>query len=243
MFSNYSKQSLPLSQEEMDELDNFLMSDITSDETMALEVLDGYLTAIVSGPVTLKLDDWLPGIWGPTEDDKPVFKTIEQAQHILGLIIRHMNGIINTLQNGSGGLEPVFGTRIYRKREYIDGEMWAYGYMCGINLCHKQWQSLFDDPNGPVVLRPIHLLGSDDVTKEEEALTETPAQREELAKQMPSSAVWIYQYWLPYRQAVFEREVATTIQRSHPKIGRNDACPCGSGKKFKKCCGVATSLH
>lgn len=23
----------------------------------------------------------------------------------------------------------------------------------------------------------------------------------------------------------------------HPKIGRNDPCPCGSGKKFKKCCG------
>lgn len=36
-----SGQLLPLSQEEMDELDDFLMSDITSDETMALDVLDG----------------------------------------------------------------------------------------------------------------------------------------------------------------------------------------------------------
>ncbi|MGB0911339.1 MAG: SEC-C metal-binding domain-containing protein, partial [Nitrospirales bacterium] len=25
--------------------------------------------------------------------------------------------------------------------------------------------------------------------------------------------------------------------RSEPKIGRNDQCPCGSGKKYKKCCG------
>jgi len=25
-----------------------------------------------------------------------------------------------------------------------------------------------------------------------------------------------------------------------PRAGRNDACPCGSGKKFKKCCGVGT---
>jgi uncharacterized protein YecA (UPF0149 family) len=23
----------------------------------------------------------------------------------------------------------------------------------------------------------------------------------------------------------------------HPKVGRNDPCPCGSGKKYKKCCG------
>lgn len=29
-----------------------------------------------------------------------------------------------------------------------------------------------------------------------------------------------------------------TVVRAAPKVGRNDACPCGSGKKFKKCCGV-----
>ena len=28
------------------------------------------------------------------------------------------------------------------------------------------------------------------------------------------------------------------IKRDHDKVGRNDACPCGSGKKYKKCCGV-----
>jgi preprotein translocase subunit SecA len=28
-----------------------------------------------------------------------------------------------------------------------------------------------------------------------------------------------------------------TVRRSAPKVGRNDPCPCGSGKKYKKCCG------
>lgn len=28
------------------------------------------------------------------------------------------------------------------------------------------------------------------------------------------------------------------IRRESPKIGRNDSCPCGSGKKYKKCCGA-----
>ena len=27
-----------------------------------------------------------------------------------------------------------------------------------------------------------------------------------------------------------------TLTRQGPKVGRNDACPCGSGKKYKKCC-------
>ena len=29
-----------------------------------------------------------------------------------------------------------------------------------------------------------------------------------------------------------------TITRDQPKVGRNDPCPCGSGKKYKKCCGI-----
>jgi len=28
-----------------------------------------------------------------------------------------------------------------------------------------------------------------------------------------------------------------TIRRDHAKVGRNDPCVCGSGKKYKKCCG------
>ncbi|MBU8869835.1 MAG: SEC-C domain-containing protein [Gemmatimonadales bacterium] len=27
------------------------------------------------------------------------------------------------------------------------------------------------------------------------------------------------------------------VQREEPKVGRNDPCPCGSGKKYKRCCG------
>jgi SEC-C motif-containing protein len=30
-----------------------------------------------------------------------------------------------------------------------------------------------------------------------------------------------------------------TVRRETPKVGRNDPCPCGSGKKYKKCCGTA----
>ncbi len=33
--------------------------------------------------------------------------------------------------------------------------------------------------------------------------------------------------------------IVTSAVRNHPKVGRNDPCPCGSGKKYKKCCGAA----
>ena len=33
------------------------------------------------------------------------------------------------------------------------------------------------------------------------------------------------------------RPQAVQIKRDEPKVGRNDPCPCGSGKKYKHCCG------
>ena len=31
-------------------------------------------------------------------------------------------------------------------------------------------------------------------------------------------------------------------KRAQPSVGRNDPCPCGSGKKYKKCCGLAKKI-
>jgi uncharacterized protein len=239
------RQMMALSEDEMDELDSFLMSEATSDETMMLDCLDGYLTAIVSGPVTLKPSEWLPRVWGPTEQDEPAFDTLAHAERIIGLIFRHMNGIIGSLQQNADAFEPVFDTTAYpdESREYTDGEMWAYGYMTGINLKPQHWKAFFDQPDNVEVLRPIYLLGAEVVTPEEEALSRTPGQREALSKQIPDSVAWIYRFWQPYRRAVAERTIATSFQREYPKVGRNDPCPCGSGKKFKKCCGASTLLH
>jgi SEC-C motif-containing protein len=39
-----------------------------------------------------------------------------------------------------------------------------------------------------------------------------------------------------YRDGELQR--ALPIKRETPKVGRNDLCPCGSGKKYKKCCGA-----
>jgi preprotein translocase subunit SecA len=36
-------------------------------------------------------------------------------------------------------------------------------------------------------------------------------------------------------------QVAVPVTREAPKVGRNDPCPCGSGKKYKKCCGAASA--
>ena len=197
-----TNQLLPLSEEEIEELDDFLMPESTSYETMSIDALDGYLTAIAIGPITLDFNQWFLGILGPTEEDAPNFESEEEAQHIIDLIIRQMNGIVSQFEDDHNDSEPIFVAIVHEgdTREYVDAEMWAYGFMQGIDLCKKDWQPFFDDPNGQEVFRPIYLLGSDDVSPEEETHTETPEQSEELAEQIPESRAWIYRFWLPYRQ-------------------------------------------
>lgn len=234
-----------LSDEEINELDAFLMSDAVSDETMMLDCLEGFLTAIASGPVAVMPSKWLSRIWGPSSEDAPVFDTIEQAMRINSFIMQYMNGIAARLRADPEGFEPLVDVMSYPNdpREYHSGEMWAHGYMTGIDLCRQDWEEFFRQTESAEVLRPLYLLGFDDLPEDQWSLTETPQQRETLTAAIPASVAWIYRFWLPYRQALHERMVAKTYQREHPKTGRNDPCPCGSGKKFKKCCGAGATLH
>ena len=237
--------SIPLSDEELEELDKFLLSDATSDDTMLLDVLDGYLTAIVIGPTSIPPSKWLPRIWGESPDDSPEYETVEEAQRILGLIMRHMNSIVATLQHDPNSFDPMLSATVYEKesREYLDGEMWSCGFMDGINLCREDWQPLFDDPDAMKALRPIYLLGAEELPPAEEKLTRWPNQREELTEWISDSVATMYRFWLPYRDSAIAGLVEKTVVRNGPKTGRNDLCPCGSGKKFKKCCGATTTLH
>lgn len=233
------KQNPPqshLSDEEMDELGGFLISDATSDETMMLDRLDGFLTALVSGPVMPAPGVWLPKVWGPSVSDEPTFESSAQLERITGLIMRHFNSIALRLQENPDACAPVFDSSVYpdSPREFIDGEMWAYGYMNGVDLQRANWQRFFDDTDRTELLRPIYLLGTEDVTPAEEALVESPEQREELSKLIPASIAELYRFWQPYRRVY----AAPASGGEMPKVGRNEKCPCGSERKFKKCCGA-----
>lgn len=56
--------------------------------------------------------------------------------------------------------------------------------------------------------------------------------REELA----DTVVSMYAHWAEARSTGAAQPQDRTQRRSSPKVGRNERCPCGSGKKFKKCC-------
>lgn len=229
-----------LSEKEMDELDSFLMSDATTNEVMLLDCLDGFLTALVAGPAMPKPEEWMSRIWGPTAADAPEFENAAQQERITSLITRHMNAIVWSLQQEPEFFEPVFDLQVFEgdEHEYMDGEMWAHGFMIGIDMQRERWTPLFESKHGAEIVRPIYLLGALEITAAEEELVKTPAQREELSKQIPSSIGWIYKYWAPQRRMA-DSANGKTAGNETLKISRNAPCICGSGRKYKKCCGAS----
>ena len=79
----------------------------------------------------------------------------------------------------------------------------------------------------------------------EDSVVSLAFDKELLYKNMvDAKADWLY--GLPAWQKIFSEEKLKELYREAkkantivkgPKIGRNDPCPCGSGKKYKKCCG------
>jgi uncharacterized protein len=228
----------PLSESEFDELDQFLVSDATPDDCMDISMLDGFLTALAVGPNLLLPNQWLPEVYGESEQEKVKWASPAQAEHMLGLILRHMNDIIWQLREAPDEYEP-----IVLEGEQEDGEVvsiideWCIGFMEGVHVDEAAWASLFESAEEQAFLLPIILYGTESGRKQLESRPELAARQEQLADSLADCVLAIQDYWLPQRRA------AMTVRREQEKTGRNDPCPCGSGRKFKKCCGDASRLH
>lgn len=222
----------PLSDEEIDRLDDFLLNRF-DDETdtdgkdegvLDISTLDGFLTALVSGPVAILPSQWLPSVWG---DFAPVWDSADDFGAILSLIMRHMNGIAATLMQQPDAFEPMFLERKVKRRTYTIVDEWCEGYMRGVGLAPEQWNAGGEPMQAWLApIRaftqaanwPAHELPEDETEKMQQAIA--------------PSARAIHAHWFARRGSMIARESA----RAAPQVGRNDPCPCGSGKKYKKCC-------
>lgn len=226
-----------LTDAEYHELDAFLSAGGRPRACMDITMLDGFLTALLIGPRTVLPSQWLPKVWGETADDPMVFDSQAQMEHILDLIMRLYNARAGDLLEGVDLYDPVIHTREEdgRKIAVIDG--WCTGFMRGVQMDAAAWNPLFQSDEDAALLMPMILYGTEAgiaQLKENEGLR---ARHQDLANALGICVISIRDYWLPRRRE------AAAVRRGAPKVGRNDLCPCGSGRKYKKCCGSPERLH
>jgi uncharacterized protein len=217
----------PLTTTELDRLERLLISQTFHEEAMPLDMLQGMLCAVASAPDLIPPSRWLPVALG----DAPDYETKEQAEEVLGLVMRFYGQIVQELDSG--------GVTLYvfpDQEGENDLATWCEGYLEGVLLSEADWYEHGEPEQVEEMLLPFMLLsGRMREAAEEAGEAITPDEERRLrssaAGSMGNSVMTVYSYWLDKR--IFHAPTG----RNGRNVGRNDPCPCGSGKAYKSCHG------
>lgn len=227
----------PLTDAELDELEAFLASDAVPQDCMDLEMLDGYLCAIASGPETIQPSEWLPGVWSEGgKSASPAYGSSEQAQRVMGLMLRHMVGIERTLAESPTRFRPLLylpgdeksGGRPERAKDADrappEATAWCEGYMAGVKLRDDDWQALYDAQDARDWIFPIEALAFGEHDPEFSEWIDDKEKRESLVDELPVAAVLIYRFWQDRRRTTetrgsgSRRELPDTARKSRQRL-------------------------
>lgn len=234
----FSATDQPLTDEEFERLANFL--DSIGPTTMNLETLDGYFAALIAGPDMVMPSEYLPPIWG--EDFS--FDSDDHASDILDLLMRHWNTIAGELLRTLSEPHVYLPVLLQDKAAVAHGNDWAQGFLLGMQMRAASWQELLDseEHGGPMVI--IMLLAHEHDPDPEMRSPPIPAEkRGDLLIEMAAGLVQIFRYFEPHRRSLVRTPLHVSRRRNGPKIGRNELCPCGSGRKYKHCCAAVPTVH
>ena len=191
----------PITEDDILFIDDMLMkygSEDDDDEPMLnFSEIDGFLTALVSGPEAVMPSQWLPEIWGGPEI-MPKWKSEEEAQRFMTLLIQHMNCISTILTEVPEHYEPMFYIRDLddEDREVMIVDEWCLGYMRGIWVSSAKWDGLPEDMEHHLAVIALH--GSEENFDLLENYTLDDHDRD--VKMIEEGARALHAYWLAQRQ-------------------------------------------
>ena len=228
-------QNDPLTDAELDRLGDFLKG-CKGGRAMNVEQLDGFFAALIAGPETVMPSEYYSQVFGGEMSDTCEFGSLDEANEILRLMMRHWNDIAGTLFKGE-----VYGPLLLEDENGVaHGNDWARGFIRGMAMRHDGWAELVNDEERGGYLVPVMMLYHEhDEDPEIRPNPISPEQREDIIAHMAAGVVVAYRHFRSRRQGIPSADTLGS-RRSTPKLGRNDPCPCGSGKKYKRCCGSAT---
>lgn len=216
----------PLTEKELEWLEDMLEKHGNDDAIVDVAELDGLLTAVLSGPTMIEPSEWLIALWGG-KNRIPKWSNEREMNRFMELCFQHMNDIADRLAEFPEQFDPLFGVREMEGQEFTVVEEWCFGYMRGVAL--TDWSTLPDDLQP--ALDTIALHGKEENFERLEQLS--PEEMEQSIEAIRPAALALHDYWIAQPEAVPEPQQPVIADA---KPGRNDPCPCGSGKKYKQCC-------
>lgn len=201
------------------------------DEPMLLTELDGFLTGVLVCPDLILPGEWLQSVWGSDEGGTPPFEDPADARWFADVVMARYNEIVRDL--GRGKPQPIFD--VDERNGDVLWEFWIDGFAQAMALRPEAWAALADgdDLDGAEALSQLPTLIA--VARNESELD--TVQVNAIQDQAPTDLIGLIVRLEAWRVRSGGAPSAPSTSPRPTKVGRNEPCPCGSGKKSKRCCG------
>ncbi|UOD34648.1 UPF0149 family protein [Deferribacteraceae bacterium V6Fe1] len=215
-----------------------------TDGAMNVAELEGFLFGIALTPDVIFLSEYMPEIFG---NEEPIFESQEEMSLFVDNLMKAYNAYIYAAENQKFKIL----VDVIKDEDLTDEYMaeisdWAKGLFSAFKMRPEIWY-----PDRELIKNDLEGLDSyvyffgilysaaypDIVNKH--LKNDKNVDRKLIYKIIPSAVEGIKavgEMFLDERKKKFKENLNKTKKKKE-KIGRNDLCPCGSGKKYKKCCG------
>ena len=213
---------------DLDRLEAYLLAPERVDSTLPPDAVQGLLCAVVSAPAPIAPETWIPAALGADHR----FASEAEAAEISDLLLRFRDDTARQLNAGEG-----FDFILYGAEDDNDMDLWCEGYLEGVELADPSWDEASDPADVDEMLFPFLALSGRlreamlERGEPEMSIEDERRMLAEFREGLADDVIAIRSFW-------FEKSIPPTVRREAPKVGRNDPCPCGSGKKHKNCCGA-----
>ena len=257
----------PLESQDFAELDAILDDcRVRADETPQWEFCEGFMVALICCRRSIAPAEFLPVLLeldapGDALEDASCFADSDQEQRFMALWSRRWDQIaaaldceIESLQEDRAYQPEVLDTRgavaalpePQRAELLVQAlpafaQVWALGFMFAVESWPEEWRSPREREAARLLdasIQAIVALTEDDTETPTVSMCAEEAPPSVSAARMDRLALAL---WAAYDLRALWRGIGPrvlTVRRT-PRPGRNDPCPCGSGRKYKKCHGGA----
>ena len=227
---------------DLDRLQDLLDAIPAERERMGVAELDGYVAALIVCPALILPSEWLSGVWGTDH----VFEDAAGSEATVAAVMGHYNRIARELAESPEEYAPVLGMDANSGEALW--EPWIDGFERAMRLRPDVWEEIVASDDEEASASITMIVALNDIYDGRSALTEEAEDElDRLAPGMIPEVVRNLNAWTKSRQAGKRDRGQAGFPagfgfQDRPafgrKMGRNELCPCGSGRKYKRCCGV-----
>jgi yecA family protein len=203
-----------------------------SEGAYSTPVLHGMLTASVVGPEPLPLDWVVLTVLNPPSSEGVGFDAFPEFQWVKDQINELHRRITQVFAEDPETYQLfVHLPGLPEGDDTPDPQTWCSGFVEGMAYNSDGWKPLLEVRGGFEMLAPIMMTSDPEEWENKDVPNPFPALApSELCEGLKLAVLAIHRFWL-------DREAHPGPIRRAQKVSRNAPCPCGSGKKYKNCCG------